>query len=143
MQVYLLALLTLCYLGVFRQVLGDTCGGNCPSNYCPSCPCGASPQYANIPVVCAYYGGWSQTCCQFIVTQESGGDFNAANYNPTSRTYDVGLWQINQNNWPSCSGGSAPCTLNSNLMCAINIFQLNNTWQYWPTCGACECCNIS
>jgi len=30
----------------------NTCGGNCPSNRCPSCPCGTSANYVNIAAQC-------------------------------------------------------------------------------------------
>jgi hypothetical protein len=47
---------------------------------------------------------------------ESGNNANAMNQN-TDGTFDVGLWQINQYNWGSCSGGSAPCSASANLEC--------------------------
>ncbi len=141
MKVDLLVLVALCILGVFREVIGDMCGGNCATNDCPSCPCGTTMRYANITNVCAQYGGWSFECCACMVSLESGGDLNAANYNHSSRTYDVGLWQINQNNWPSCNGGSAPCNEVETLQCAIKQFQSGgNTWKGWSTCAECECC---
>ncbi len=53
---------------------------------------------------------------------ESGGNANAVNQN-SGGSYDVGLWQINDMNWASCSGGSAPCDPNTNLACAKKVYQ--------------------
>ena len=49
---------------------------------------------------------------------ESGANANAnAVGQNTDGSYDVGLWQINDFNWASCSGGSAPCSPDTNLAC--------------------------
>jgi hypothetical protein len=78
------------------------------------------------------------------VSHESGGNGNAVNYNAgqsSSYLWDVGLWQINSYNWNSCSGGAAPCSLNTNLECAKKVFQWGgNTFKLWSTCGACGAC---
>ena len=74
-------------------VFADTCGGNCPQGKCPSCPCGTSKNMLDIASWCAKYS-WSQACCKCVVSHESGGNGNAANYN-TNGSFDVGLWQIN------------------------------------------------
>ena len=47
---------------------------------------------------------------------ESAANANAANQN-SGGSYDVGLWQINDMNWASCSSGKAPCDPNTNLNC--------------------------
>ena len=50
--------------------------------------------------------------------------------------------KINDMNWASCSGGSAPCDASSNLNCAIKVFGWGgNTWKLWSTCGQCGVCN--
>lgn len=60
------------------------------------------------------YSGWSQACCQCIVSHESGGNGNAVNQN-SGGSLDVGLWQVNTQNWASCSGGSPPVSQESVL----------------------------
>eukprot|EP00388_Colpodella_angusta_P046491 GDKK01069576.1.p1 GENE.GDKK01069576.1~~GDKK01069576.1.p1 ORF type:complete len:140 (+),score=18.23 GDKK01069576.1:49-468(+) len=118
----------------------NTCGGNCPSNDCPSCPCGTSPNYINVADACAGFSGWSRSCCECIMTHESSGNANAANYN-SNGSFDIGAWQINDVNWNSCSGGSAPCNVNTNMQCAIDVWRWGrNTWRLWSTCGGCGCC---
>jgi len=117
-----------------------TCGGNCPSNDCPSCPCGSTGAVQDIATQCARFSGWSQACCQCIVKHESGGNANAANYN-TNGSFDVGLWQINKVNWPSCNAGDAPCDVTKNLNCAIEIWRgRSNSFAAWSTCSVCGCC---
>ena len=117
-----------------------TCGGDCPSGDCPSCPCGTAVNQQDVATWCAKWGGWDQGCCQCIMSHESGGNANAANYN-TDATFDVGLWQINQINWNNCAGGNAPCDPNANLQCAIDIYQGGgNSFQEWSTCTECGCC---
>jgi hypothetical protein len=54
---------------------------------------------------------------------------------------DVGLWQIDSVNWGQCNGGNVPCDVDSNLNCAIQIYQWGgNNWSQWSTCGGCGCC---
>lgn len=74
--------------------LSDSCGGNCPSGKCPSCPCGTTKSVQDIAAWCGKYS-WNQACCKCIVSHESGGNANSMNYN-TNNTFDVGLWQINK-----------------------------------------------
>jgi len=118
-----------------------SCGGNCPSSDCTDgCPCGSTANPVDIGAMCSLYSDWSQDCCQCIVNAESGGNANAMNENgPTS--FDVGVWQVNQQNWGSCSGGNAPCDPNTNADCAHMVWQWGgNTWKLWSTCGGCNCC---
>jgi hypothetical protein len=96
----------------------STCGGNCPGG-CASCPCGTSPSSQSISTWCSKHG-WNQANCQCIMKHESGGNAHAVNQN-SGGSYDVGLWQINQQNWASCSGGGAPCDPSTNLNCAIKV----------------------
>ena len=50
--------------------------------------------------------------------------------------------QINDANWSSCSGGSAPCDISTNLGCAKKVWGWGgNTWKLWSTCGGCGCCS--
>mmetsp|Transcript_6687 Transcript_6687/g.18890 ORF Transcript_6687/g.18890 Transcript_6687/m.18890 type:complete len:145 (+) Transcript_6687:45-479(+) len=133
-------------LGVLAvSVTAGTCGGNCPSNTCGSCPCGTSSNYVDPSSYCSMYSGWSQTCCECIANKESGGNANAMNYN-TNDSFDIGLFQINEINWDSCSGGNAPCDPKANEGCAEKVFQWGgNTWSLWSTCGLCshngvQCC---
>jgi hypothetical protein len=121
----------------------STCGGNCPGS-CGSCPCGTSSNYQDAATWCSKYSGWKQSSCQCIMSKESGGNANAANQNGAGGSYDVGLWQINDMNWASCSGGKAPCDPSTNLNCAKMVFGWGgNTWKYWSTCSACGVCNSS
>lgn len=148
-----LLLLSIILLGVIakddrdRLILNEsepmnTCGGNCPSNDCSSCPCGTSKVTVSISEWCSKYT-WNQKNCQCIMTHESGGDENAVNEN-TNGSFDVGLWQINTVNWDSCSGGKAPCDPTTNLKCAQDVYKWGgNTWKLWSTCKVCNCCNES
>lgn len=146
----------------------DHLQGNCPSNDCSSCPCGTGTSYTDIGSACRRFSGWSQSCCECIARHESGGNLHAANQN-RGGSYDVGLWQINNQNWASwyvsfvlapfirlplsffsqrtsffplhSSGGRAPCDLESNLQCAIKVWGWGgNSFRLWSTCGACGCC---
>eukprot|EP00744_Colponema_vietnamica_P004112 GILI01006191.1.p1 GENE.GILI01006191.1~~GILI01006191.1.p1 ORF type:complete len:141 (-),score=34.31 GILI01006191.1:220-642(-) len=119
----------------------NTCGGNCPSNDCPSCPCGTASEPVNIASACSAFSGWSQSCCECIVRHESSGNAHAANHN-SNGSFDVGVWQVNNVNWNACNGGNAPCDVESNRKCAIEVWKWgSNTWRLWSTCGACGCCN--
>jgi len=72
---------------------------------------------------------------------ESGGNANAVNQN-SGGSYDVGLWQVNDYNWASCSDGAAPCDTNTNLACAIKVYGWGgNTWKFWSTCSKCGVCS--
>ncbi len=123
---------------VFTIAFADSCGGNCPSNKCGSCPCGTTKVMGDINAQCARYS-WNQACCKCIVSHESGGNTKAMLYN-TNGTFDVGFWQINQSNWNACSGGHAPCDVDSNLQCAIKVYQWGgNTFKFWSTHTACGC----
>lgn len=123
---------------ILASCLANTCGGNCPSGNCPGCVCGTSTNYVSIESWCSKYG-WSQSCCKCVVNRESGGNGNALNYN-TNGSYDVGLFQINDFNWNACSGGKAPCDLNANLQCAIQVYKWGgNTFKLWSTGAGCGC----
>lgn len=71
---------------------------------------------------CSQFTGWDQGQCQCIMNAESGGNANAMNQN-NDGSFDVGLWQVNTQNWNSCSGGSPPCDPSTNLGCAIDVWQ--------------------
>ena len=121
-------------------VASSTCGGNCPGG-CNECPCGTSKQSESASSWCSKYSGWDQKSCECIMNHESGANAHAANMN-TDSSYDVGLWQINDQNWASCSGGKAPCSGNDNLNCAKKVFGWGgNTWKLWSTCSICGVCN--
>jgi len=86
MKIISILLLTL----LIALIKADTCGGNCPSNTCPSCPCGTAANWIDIPSLCSRYG-WGQSCCQCIVRNESGGNAHAMLFN-TNDTWDVGAF---------------------------------------------------
>eukprot|EP01006_Ploeotia_vitrea_P014773 TRINITY_DN40463_c0_g1_i1.p1 TRINITY_DN40463_c0_g1~~TRINITY_DN40463_c0_g1_i1.p1 ORF type:complete len:151 (+),score=1.99 TRINITY_DN40463_c0_g1_i1:39-491(+) len=142
----LLSLLVAAYAGTLNHlqnlnetVSSSTCGGNCPGG-CSSCPCGSSSNSQSISSWCSKHS-WNHANCECIMKHESGGNANAVNQN-SGGSYDVGLWQINDYNWGSCSGGKAPCDPSTNLNCAKKVYQWGgNTWKFWSTCGACGCCN--
>ena len=120
-------------------VAGSNCGGNCPGG-CASCPCGTSSKMESISSWCSK-GSWNQANCECIMKHESGGNAHAVNQN-SGGSYDVGLWQINDLNWSSCSGGGAPCDPSTNLACAKKVYAWGgNTWKLWSTCSKCGCCN--
>eukprot|EP01031_Cornospumella_fuschlensis_P046061 gene46061-56386_t len=123
------------------QVMGDTCGGNCPSDGCSSCPCGTATNYVDIDSWCAQNQGWNQTSCQCIMKHESGGNANAVHVNGDN-SVDVGLWQINDFNWPYCSNSVAPCDAATNLECAKLVYEWGGyTWKFWVTCSICGVCD--
>ncbi len=44
-------------------------------------------------------------------------------------------------NWNSCSGGAAPCDVETNLKCAIDVYRWGgNTFKLWSTCHVCGVC---
>jgi hypothetical protein len=133
--------LVVCVLAVLVcAAVADTCGGNCPSNDCPSCPCGTSTSYVSIDSWCGSFSGWNQACCRFIVQHESSGNAHAVNHN-SNGSFDVGVWQINSVNWNDCNGGRAPCDPSSNLQCATQVWRWGgNSFRLWSTCGECGCC---
>lgn len=121
-------------------VSSTTCGGNCPGG-CSTCPCGSTSSAQTISTMCAKYSSWNQANCQCIMKYESAGNANAVNQN-TGGSYDVGLWQINDYNWNSCSSGAAPCSITANLNCAIAVYNWGGkTWKNWSTCSKCGCCS--
>ena len=125
---------------IIGAVIANNCGGNCPGNNCPTCPCGTTKRPEDVANVCKGHS-WSQKCCICIVNNESGGNGNAVGYN-NNKTYDVGLFQINTVNWQSCNGGSPPCPMSANLKCAIMVYKWgNNTWKFWATAARCGCAN--
>eukprot|EP00598_Pedospumella_elongata_P006988 CAMPEP_0184970920 /NCGR_PEP_ID=MMETSP1098-20130426/3238_1 /TAXON_ID=89044 /ORGANISM="Spumella elongata, Strain CCAP 955/1" /LENGTH=77 /DNA_ID=CAMNT_0027492919 /DNA_START=235 /DNA_END=468 /DNA_ORIENTATION=- len=72
---------------------------------------------------------------------ESAANANAMHMNSDGST-DVGLWQINDFNWPYCSNSAAPCAPQQNLDCAMDVYMWGgNTWQFWVTCQKCGCCD--
>ena len=113
-------LLLACLLAV--SLCSSNCGGNCPGGNCPECECGNSSSFVTISDWCSRYSGWDQKCCECIAKHESGGNIHAENYNSWNSSYDIGLWQINDYNWSSCSGGKAPCDASSNLACAKKVY---------------------
>ena len=123
--------------------VADTCGGNCPSNDCPAgkCLCGTDRAPTDVAAYCGKFDGWSQECCKCIANAESGGNAHAENYNDNG-SFDIGLYQINDVNWNSCSGGKAPCDPETSLECAKKVWSWgSNTWRLWSTCTKCGCCN--
>eukprot|EP01088_Endostelium_zonatum_P014848 TRINITY_DN33_c0_g3_i1.p1 TRINITY_DN33_c0_g3~~TRINITY_DN33_c0_g3_i1.p1 ORF type:complete len:135 (+),score=13.50 TRINITY_DN33_c0_g3_i1:74-478(+) len=134
MKVVVLFAIVACLVAL---VSANTCGGNCPSNDCPSCPCGTAAAHINIADICSK-GPWNQACCRCIVSHESGGNAHAANYN-TNGSFDVGVFQINRVNW-ACNGGNAPCDVASNLKCAIDVWNQHRSFSPWSTCRGCGCC---
>ena len=122
-------------------VTATTCGGNCPSDDCPRCPCGEEPKHFSGSHECGEVGEWSQTCCRCIADHESGDNSHAANYN-TNGTFDIGFWQINDIHWGACNDGSAPCGIDNNRSCAHQIWKERRNWSPWSTCGGCGCCSI-
>eukprot|EP00823_Brevimastigomonas_motovehiculus_P007610 TRINITY_DN670_c0_g1_i1.p1 TRINITY_DN670_c0_g1~~TRINITY_DN670_c0_g1_i1.p1 ORF type:complete len:142 (-),score=21.86 TRINITY_DN670_c0_g1_i1:327-752(-) len=95
--------------------------------------------YVDISEWCGKFTEWSQSCCECIVQHESSGNAHACNRN-VGGSIDAGLFQINDMNWDSCSGGSAPCDPNVNLQCAELIWRWGSkTWKFWSTAAACGC----
>ena len=122
----------------------NLCGGNCPSANCPDCPCGYHPSYLSASYWCSQYT-WSQSCCLCIISRESGGNANANNYNPSSTTYDTGLFQVSSQNWPYCGMNIwNSCNPTLGLACAIQVYKWgSNTWKFWTTAAGCGCQNSS
>jgi hypothetical protein len=57
-------------LVILSVAFADSCGGNCPSGKCPSCPCVTSKNMADIAGWCAKYS-WNQACCKCIVLRDN------------------------------------------------------------------------
>ena len=38
---------------IIPSIMANNCGGNCPSNRCPSCPCGTAKNMVDINAQCA------------------------------------------------------------------------------------------
>ena len=116
----------------------STCGVNCPTNTCPTCPCGNTAYPLDVAKACQSYS-WSQSCCKCIAEIASGGNSYAMHY--AGGSMNVGFLQINSANWASCNNGNAPCVLNANLVCAEMIYKWgNNTWALWgATASTCGC----
>eukprot|EP00826_Nyctotherus_ovalis_P025725 TRINITY_DN1997_c0_g3_i1.p1 TRINITY_DN1997_c0_g3~~TRINITY_DN1997_c0_g3_i1.p1 ORF type:complete len:136 (+),score=13.53 TRINITY_DN1997_c0_g3_i1:164-571(+) len=132
--------LILCLL--IANIFANKCGGNCPGGRCPSCPCGTQRSVVDIGATCRRYS-WNQRCCNCVVGRESSGNAHAMNYN-RNRTFDVGIFQINQIHWGHCNGGKAPCDANTNLHCGIRVYQrAGNRWNPWSVARACGCRNSS
>merc|ERR1711916_384540 len=136
-------------MGLVGVAFANMCGGNCPSNDCPSCPCGTTRKFESISEWCGKYH-WDQSMCQCIVNHESSGNAHANNYN-TNGSFDIGFWQINSVNWDSCSGGSPPCDVSTNLQCAIKVWGWGgDSFKLWSTyrgprhdCQRNLCCPVS
>lgn len=141
LRMFIPTVVLLVLISTVMSVSGTTtCGGNCPGG-CDDCYCGNTSNYQSISYWCGMYSGWNQSSCECIMKAESGGNANAVNMN-SGGSYDVGLWQINSVNWPSCSAGKAPCSSSENLACAIKVFQWGgNTWKLWSTCRGCGVCD--
>lgn len=45
----------------------ENCGGNCPANNCPFCPCGSTKSLQDIAKFCSYEN-WDQNCCKCIIS---------------------------------------------------------------------------
>jgi len=119
--------------------LSSNCGGNCLSEKCGECHCGLSPNPVNITAMCQQFPGWDEKCCKCVVNG-SKGNANAEKEREDG-TSDVGLWQINSNEWAKCSGGTAPCSAQGNMDCAIGIWKRNGgSFKAWDNCESCGCC---
>jgi hypothetical protein len=129
------------YYFSMNKFRGETCGGNCPSGTCTSCPCGSTKLSYDIATECAKYSAWNQACCKCIVSHESGGNAHAV-YQNTGGSHDVGFWQVNSMNWASCNGGKAPCDIDANRACAEKVWAWGGkTWKLWSTAKTCGCTN--
>ncbi|CAF2412319.1 unnamed protein product [Rotaria sp. Silwood2] len=119
----------------------STCGGNCLSMNCPSCPCGRNRNIQNPAVVCRRYNGWSQSCCRCIIKMTSNGNANAVRYYKVGvrkNTYDVGLFGIHESQWHSCNNGTAPCGVTQNLNCAEAVWKAKSHFSQWTAFAACR-----
>ena len=117
----------------------SNCGGNCPNNLCPSCPCGITKKIVNLGSFCNKYN-WNQVCCHCIVQKETGANANFAVYN--NGAYSVGIFKIPQMFWEHCSENKPPCDPDTNTECGIMVYNSNgNTWKAWSSARACGCDN--
>jgi hypothetical protein len=105
--------------GVLVHSQDQSCGGNCPSDNCPECYCGNTTRPVSAAHYCALYNNWSMACCECLVQMEAQGNANAVAYNNHQEYSNVGLWMIQESSWGECNGGSPPCSIASNLVCAI------------------------
>merc|ERR1712018_184944 len=105
-------------LGLGMNCLGDTCGGNCPSDTCDDCLCGSSKNMVDISEWCSKFH-WDQSNCECIMQNESGGNANALYQNKGGTypdSYDLGLWAINDFNWNDPTMEIHPATLKQTLI---------------------------
>lgn len=123
---------------MMRWCLGSKCGGNCPAGNCTECICGTKTDYQNIETWCSRYQ-WNQSCCECIVNSESKGNANAVRKN-SDGSYSVGLFQIHEVVWGGCNRGYAPCDLEENLNCAIDVYKWGDrSFNYWDSAYDCGC----
>ena len=133
---FIVCLLLLLTLAVLAEA--DTCGKNCPSNKCPSCPCGTTYKIENITQMCQNYT-WSQTCCICIISQVSSASRGHMTYNDDGRgfaAFGMGVFDIWEGDLKNCGVSvSTACMGNpygSYRSCAHSLYKLfGNTWKYW------------
>lgn len=82
------------FLLLLVSALADSCGTNCPSGTCTSCPCGKTSNIIDVADWCSQYS-WNQNCCKCIVSRESQGNANFMNFDHYG-AFKVGLLQIQQ-----------------------------------------------
>ncbi len=63
-------------LALSNSLQETTCGGNCLSNECRSCPCGLIPKYVDIANYCSKSSLWDVNCCKCMVSSFSKGNTN-------------------------------------------------------------------
>eukprot|EP00826_Nyctotherus_ovalis_P037949 TRINITY_DN350_c0_g1_i1.p1 TRINITY_DN350_c0_g1~~TRINITY_DN350_c0_g1_i1.p1 ORF type:complete len:131 (+),score=28.35 TRINITY_DN350_c0_g1_i1:133-525(+) len=121
---------------LLAAIYAGSCGGNCISDDCPKCYCGESINKVDVEKVCKM-AEWDQRCCNCIVENSSGGNANAVN--ATAKYTEVGLFLIDKMFWGYCNQGKAPCSFQSNLMCAMRIYIWGKRWHAWNAAKKCNC----
>jgi len=104
-------ILFLCLALFVAYTLGQSsCGGNCPSGNCVSCPCGTSSDYISEGTAQSYMqeSGLVVSLFTCIASHESG--FNAAAMNQNGADMVIGIFQEGDDNGFSAESLCNPAT---------------------------------
>jgi hypothetical protein len=112
-------------LVLLLAVLAGSCGGNCPSGSCTSCPCGSSKNIVSSSTLQGYMqsAGLNTSVFLCIAQHESGLNANAMNVNGANIV--AGVFQENNNN-----GYSAQQLCNPQTACQAAVALMKE-------CGIC------
>ena len=126
--------------------IDTTCGGNCPTGMCSSCPCGNKTNPIDVDKFCRSYSKWDFDCCKCIVEQQNP-DFNS-NFCNTVNDYPRGHWEcgflpINEAFMSECKVKYLwqLCSESAILKCSTDLYEyFHNSFEAWHQSAAeCQC----